>query len=266
MSISLSGLLFLEDRIMRKPLIAGNWKMNKTITESISLVKELVDFVKGYQETEIVICPPYTSLWVTKELIQDTNILLGAQNMYFQDEGAYTGEISASMLQNIGCHYVIVGHSERREYFHESSQEVAWKVQQALSFGIKPIICVGEKLEERESGSAREVVKKEIEAIFEVLKAQDAPGVVFAYEPIWAIGTGKSATSKDANDMIQYIRNILKEKYNEKIAEQIRILYGGSVKPENIKELMAESDVDGALVGGASLKALTFSQLVKFRE
>ena len=251
---------------MRKPLIAGNWKMNKTITESISLVKELVDFVKGYQETEIVICPPHTSLWVTKELIQDTNILLGAQNMYFQDEGAYTGEISASMLQNIGCLYVIVGHSERREYFHESSQEVAWKVRQALSFRIKPIICVGEKLEERESGSAREVVKEEVEVIVKTLKSQDAPSIVFAYEPIWAIGTGKSATSQDANEMIKYIRNLLSQKYNEKVAKQIRILYGGSVKPDNIKELMSESDIDGALVGGASLNALTFSRLVKYKE
>jgi triosephosphate isomerase len=251
---------------MRKPLIAGNWKMNKTITESISLVKELIDFVKGYEETEIVVCPPFTSLWVTKELVGDTNILLGAQNMYYKDEGAYTGEISASMLQNIGCDYVILGHSERREYFHETSQEVAWKVQQALSFSIKPIICVGEKLEEREAGSARDVVKEEVEAIFEVLKPQDATKVVFAYEPIWAIGTGKSATSSDANDMIKYIRTLLKDKYGEKVSDQIRILYGGSVKPENIKELMSQSDIDGALVGGASLKALSFSRLVKFKE
>jgi triosephosphate isomerase (TIM) len=251
---------------MRKPLIAGNWKMNKTITESISLVKELIDFVKGYEETEIVICPPFTSLWVTKELVGDTNILLGAQNMYYKDEGAYTGEISASMLQNIGCDYVILGHSERREYFHETSQEVAWKVRQALSFAIKPIICVGEKLEERESGSARDVVKEEVEAIFEVLKPQEAVKVVFAYEPIWAIGTGKSATSTDANDMIIYIRNLLEDKFGEKVSDQIRILYGGSVKPENVKELMLQSDIDGALVGGASLKALSFSRLVKFKE
>ncbi len=251
---------------MRKPLIAGNWKMNKTVTESISLIKELIDFLKGYQETEIVICPPYTSLWLAKELIQDTNILLGAQNMYFQDEGAYTGEISVNMLQNIGCHYVILGHSERRGYFHESSQEVAKKVHQAISRGIKPIICVGEKLEEREAGSARDVVREEVEAIFEILKSQDAVNIVFAYEPIWAIGTGKSATSQDANDMVSYIRNLLKQKYNEKVSEQIRILYGGSVKPENIKELMAESDIDGALAGGASLKALSFSQLVKYKE
>ena len=251
---------------MRKPLIAGNWKMNKTVTETIPLVKELIDFVKDYQKTEIVICPPFTSLWVTKELIQDTNILLGAQNMYFEEKGAYTGEVSAHMLQNIGCHFVIVGHSERREYFNESSQEVAWKALKALTYRIKPIICVGEKLEEREAGSAKEVVKEEVKAIFEVLKVHDAGSVVFAYEPIWAIGTGKSATSKDANNMIKYIRNLLREKFGEKIAEEVRILYGGSVKPENIKELMAESDIDGALVGGASLKALSFSQMIKYKE
>ena len=251
---------------MRKPFIAGNWKMNKTVTESISLIKELVDFVKDYNETEIVICPPFTSLWVAKELIQDTNILLGAQNMYFQEEGAYTGEISANMLQNIGCHYVIAGHSERREYFHESSQEVARKAYQSITHGIKPIICVGEKLQERESGSAKKVVTEELEPIFKLLKSTDAANVVFAYEPIWAIGTGKTATSQDANDMIKHIRNLLRQKYNEKVAEQIRILYGGSVKPDNIKELMVESDIDGALVGGASLKALTFSQLIKYKE
>ncbi|MDD2352121.1 MAG: triose-phosphate isomerase [Candidatus Caldatribacteriota bacterium] len=251
---------------MRKPLIAGNWKMNKTITESISLVKELVDFVKEYQKTEIVICPPFTSLWVTREIIQDTNILLGAQNMYFQNEGAYTGEISANMLKNIGCDYVILGHSERREYFNESSQEVARKVGKALSSGIKPIICVGEKLEERESGTAKDIVREQVEAIFEILKPEDAEKVVFAYEPIWAIGTGKSATSQDANDMIKYIRCIWKQRYDENTAEKIRILYGGSVKPENTKELMVESDIDGALVGGASLKALSFSEIVKYAE
>lgn len=251
---------------MRKPLIAGNWKMNKTVTESISLVRELLDFVKDYQETEIVICPPFTSLWVTKELIQESRILLGAQNIYYEEDGAYTGEISAHMLQNIGCQYVIVGHSERREYFHESSQEVALKAMKALAYRIKPIICVGEKLEDRESGSAEEVVREEVDAIFQVLTAHDIESSVFAYEPIWAIGTGKSASSKDANDMIQYIRNLLQEKYGDKISESVRILYGGSVKPGNIKELMAEPEIDGALVGGASLQALSFSQLIKYKE
>lgn len=251
---------------MRKPLIVGNWKMNKTVTESIVLIKELVDLVNGYQDTEVVICPPFTSLWVAKELTQDTNIILGAQNVYFQNDGAYTGEISARMLQNIGCSYVILGHSERREYFQESSQEVAKKVRQALHFGIKPIICVGEKLTERETGKAQYIVKEQIEALFPVLDFPRIVEVVFAYEPVWAIGTGKSATPQDANEMIQYVRKLLTIKYGKDQAQKVRILYGGSVNPGNIKPLMAESDIDGALVGGASLDAGNFSKLVKFKE
>lgn len=250
---------------MRKPLIVGNWKMNKTVTESIALIKDLLDLIKGYQETEVVICPPFTSLWVARELIEGSNIFLGAQNVYFQNEGPYTGEISARMLQNIGCSYVILGHSERREYFQETSQEVAKKVHQVLAYGIKPIVCVGEKLEERESGKAEEIVREELEAIFPILKTTDVENVVFAYEPIWAIGTGRSATPSDANEMIKYIRELIKNEYDNKIAEEMRILYGGSVNPENIKSMMAEPDIDGALVGGASLQALTFSQLVKFK-
>jgi triosephosphate isomerase len=250
---------------MRKPLIVGNWKMNKTVTESIALIKDLLDLIKGYQETEVVICPPFTSLWVARELIEGSNIFLGAQNVYFQKEGPYTGEISARMLQNIGCSYVFLGHSERREYFQETSQEVAKKVRQVLAYGIKPIVCVGEKLEERESGKAEEIVREELEAIFPILKTTDVENVVFAYEPIWAIGTGRSATPSDANEMIKYIRELIKNEYDNKIAEEMRILYGGSVNPENIKSMMAEPDIDGALVGGASLQALTFSQLVKFK-
>ncbi|MDD3538865.1 MAG: triose-phosphate isomerase [Atribacterota bacterium] len=250
---------------MRKPLIVGNWKMNKTVTESIALIKDLLDLIKGYQETEVVICPPFTSLWVARELIEGSNIFLGAQNVYFQNEGPYTGEISARMLQNIGCSYVILGHSERREYFQETSQEVAKKVHQVLAYGIKPIVCVGEKLEERESGKAEEIVREELEAIFPILKTTDVENVVFAYEPIWAIGTGRSATPSDANEMIKYIRELIKNEYDNKIAEEMRILYGGSVNPENIKSMMAEPDIDGALVGGASLQAVTFSQLVKFK-
>ncbi len=251
---------------MRKPLIVGNWKMNKTVTESIDLIKETIDFVQNYQETEVVLCPPFTSLWVARELIQDTNIFLGAQNIYYKNEGAYTGEISARMLQNIGCSYVILGHSERRNYFQESSEEVARKVQQSLKFGLKPIICVGEKLIERETAKTQEVIREEVEAIFAALKGQELTDTVFAYEPIWAIGTGKSATPQDANETIKYIRTLIENKYNEMISKQIRILYGGSVNPENIKSLMSESDIDGALVGGASLQALTFSKLVKFQQ
>lgn len=251
---------------MRKPMIAGNWKMNKNVTESIALVKEIKDFIKGYAHVETVICPPFTSLWVVKELIQETNIKLGAQNMYYEEEGAFTGEISGSMLKNIGCDYVVLGHSERRGYFNESSEIVAQKVKQALLYNINPIICVGEKLEERESGMAKKIVQEEVAALYKVLSPEAIQSVVFAYEPIWAIGTGKSATSQDANDMVKYIRSLLTNQYGEETAEQIRILYGGSVKPKNIKELMAQTDIDGALVGGASLKALSFSQLVKYQE
>lgn len=250
---------------MRKPLIAGNWKMNKNVTESISLIKDLINHVNGYTETEIVICPPFTSLWVARELIQDTNIVLGAQNMCCMDDGAFTGEISARMLQNIGCDYVILGHSERRDFFKESSTMIAKKVLQAIKFRIKPIICVGEKLSEKEAGKAQEVVREEMEAIFNVLDGQQITSAVFAYEPIWAIGTGKSSTPQDANEMVKYIRKLVEKKYDGTISQQIRILYGGSVNPENIESLMSESDIDGALVGGSSLNALAFSRLIKYK-
>ncbi|MDD4364010.1 MAG: triose-phosphate isomerase [Atribacterota bacterium] len=248
----------------RKPLIVGNWKMNKTVTESISLIREIIDFLKNEQNTEIAICPPFTSLWVARELIQDTNILLGAQNMYFKDEGAYTGEVSAKMLQNIGCRFVILGHSERRMYFKENSQEIADKAKQAIKFDLTPIICVGENLEERDSNQAEYIIQEQIKSVFEIFKMQDIEKVIFAYEPIWAIGTGKSATPEEANGMIKFIRELVREKYAEKTSEKIKILYGGSVNPDNISELMLKSDIDGALVGGASLNALTFSHLFNY--
>ncbi len=248
----------------RKPLIVGNWKMNKTVTESISLIREIVDFLKREQNTEIAICPPFTSIWVARELLQDTNILLGAQNMYYKDEGAYTGEISAKMLQNIGCKFVILGHSERRIYFKESSQEIASKAKQAINYNLIPIICVGENLEERELNQANYIIQEQIKSVFEIFKMHDMEKVIFAYEPIWAIGTGKSATPEEANSMIKFIRALVREKYTEKIAEQIKILYGGSVNHNNINELMLKPDIDGALVGGASLNALTFSQLFNY--
>jgi triosephosphate isomerase len=251
---------------MRKPLIVGNWKMNKTVTESIALVRDLLELINDYDEAEVVICPPFTSLWVVRELVQDTNIGLGAQNIYFQNDGAFTGEISAKMLQNIGCDYVILGHSERREYFQESSQIVAKKVSQAIRFGIKPIICVGERLSERESEKTKEVIKEELEPIFTAINVQFASNIIIAYEPIWAIGTGKSATSHDANETIKYIRTLLEREYNTAVSQQIKILYGGSVNGENIKSLMTESDIDGALVGGASLKAESFTKLIKFKD
>jgi len=251
---------------MRIPVIAGNWKMNKNIVESVSLVKELKDFVRGIKGVDIVVCPPFTSLWVVKEIINGTNINLGAQNMYWETKGALTGETSPLMLKDVGCEYVVLGHSERRQYFKETSEEVARKTEAALSVNLIPIVCVGEKLEEKESGKTESIIKQEIKALFSKIDSTLVARIIIAYEPIWAIGTGKSSSSQDANLIIKFIREIFSSKYGSKIAERIRILYGGSVDPKNIKEFMNESDIDGALVGGASLHALSFSQIVKATE
>ena len=253
-------------KMMRIPVIAGNWKMNKNIVESVSLVKELKDFVRGIKGVDIVVCPSFTSLWVTKEIINGTNIHLGAQNMYWETKGAFTGETSSLMLKDVGCEYVVLGHSERRQYFKETSEEVARKTEVALSVNLIPIVCVGEKLEEKESGKTESIIKQEIKALFSKIDSTLVARIIIAYEPIWAIGTGRSSSSQDANLIIKFIRELFSSKYGSKIAERIRILYGGSVDPKNIKEFMNESDIDGALVGGASLHALSFSQIVKATE
>ena len=248
---------------MRIPVIAGNWKMNKNIVESVSLVKELKDFVRGIKGVDIVVCPPFNSLWAVKEIINGTNIHLGAQNMYWETKGAFTGETSPLMLKDVGCEYVILGHSERRQYFKETSEEVARKTEVALSVNLIPIVCVGENLEERESGKTESIIEQEIKALFRKIDSTLAARIIVAYEPIWAIGTGKSSSSQDASLIIKFIRELFSSKYGSKIAERIRILYGGSVNPKNIDEFMNESDIDGSLVGGASLHALSFSQIVK---
>jgi len=248
---------------MRIPVIAGNWKMNKTIVESVSLVKELKDFVRGIKGVDIVVCPPFTSLWLVKEIINGTNIHLGAQNTYWEIKGAFTGEISPLMLKDVGCEYVVLGHSERRQYFKETSKEVARKTEIALSVNLTPIVCVGENLKERESGKTESIIEQEIKALFPKIDSTLAARIIVAYEPIWAIGTGKSSSSQDANLIIKFIRELFSSKYGSKIAERIRILYGGSVNPKNINEFINETDIDGALVGGASLHALSFSQIVK---
>lgn len=253
-------------KIMRIPVIAGNWKMNKTIVESVSLVKELKDFVRGIKGVDIVVCPPFTSLWVVKEIINDTNIHLGAQNMYWETKGAFTGETSSLMLKDVGCEYVILGHSERRQFFKEASGEVANKTKAALSVNLTPIVCVGENLEEKESGKTESIIEQEIKALFPKIDSTLAARIIVAYEPIWAIGTGKSSSTQDANLTIKFIRELFSSEYGSKIAERIRILYGGSVNPKNISEFMNESDIDGALVGGVSLHALSFSQIVKATE
>ncbi len=250
-------------KIMRIPVIAGNWKMNKNIVESVSLVKEIKDFVRGIEGVDIVVCPPFTSLWVVKEIINGTNIHLGAQNMFWEIKGAFTGETSPPMLKDVGCEYVILGHSERRQYFKETSEEVARKTEVALSVNLTPIVCVGENLEEKESGKTESIIEQEIKALFPKIDSTLAARIIIAYEPIWAIGTGRSSSSQDANLIIKFIRELFSSKYGSKIAERIRILYGGSVNPKNIDEFVNESEIDGALVGGASLNTLSFSQIVK---
>lgn len=247
---------------MRKPIIAGNWKMFKTVPEAVLFAQE----VKGKAEidgVESVVCAPFTNLPALIEAFKGTTIKVGAQNMHFEDSGAYTGEISGVMLKELGVEYVIIGHSERRAYFAETDEIVNKKVLAAFKHGLTPIVCVGEKLEEREAGQTKEVCKVQTEAALKGLTAEQAAQVVIAYEPIWAIGTGKSSTADDANEVIAYIRELVKGLFGAQAAEAIRIQYGGSVKPANIKEYMQMSDIDGALVGGASLEPASYIQLVE---
>ena len=247
---------------MRKPIIAGNWKMFKTVQEAVSFVNE----VKGKAEVDgvdSVICAPYTNLPALVEAVKGTALKVGAQNLHFEDSGAFTGEISGVMLKDLGVEYVIIGHSERRAYFLETDEIVNKKVHAAFKHGLTPILCVGEKLEEREAGQTKDVCKVQTEAAFAGLSAEQAAQVVIAYEPIWAIGTGKSSTADDANEVISYIRELIAGLYGAGTAEAIRIQYGGSVKPNNIGEYMQQPDIDGALVGGASLEPASYIALVE---
>ncbi|WP_160036726.1 triose-phosphate isomerase [Paenibacillus sp. An7] len=246
----------------RTPIIAGNWKMFKTVPESTSFIEA----VKGQAEVEgveSVICAPFTNLPALVEAVKGTNIKIGAQNLHFEDNGAFTGEISGVMLKDLGVDYVVIGHSERRQYFNETDETVNKKVHAAFRHGLTPIVCVGEKLEEREADQTKDVCKVQTEAAFAGLAADQAAKVVVAYEPIWAIGTGKSSTSQDANEVISYIRGVIKDLYNEVVANAVRIQYGGSVKPENVAEYLGQSDIDGALVGGASLQPESYIALVQ---
>lgn len=248
---------------MRKPIIAGNWKMNKTVTETI----ELLDDIKSQDlnsNVEKVVIVPFTSAYSAKEILKDTDIKIGCQNMYFEETGAYTGEISPLMLQDIGVDYVIIGHSERREIFKEEDDLINKKVISALSHNIIPIICCGETLEEREQEQQEEKVKNQLIKNLQNVKSEDIDSVVIAYEPIWAIGTGKTASSDDAEQMCKYIRDLITDLYNKDLSSKIRIQYGGSVKPDNIKEIMLKENIDGALVGGASLDAVSFASLINF--
>ncbi|MBS4536614.1 triose-phosphate isomerase [Clostridium sp. D2Q-14] len=248
---------------MRKPIIAGNWKMNKTISEGIDFVNKIKDLGDN-TDVEVLVCVPFVALDSVKKELGISNIKLGSQNIHWEESGAYTGEISPLMLKEIGIDYAIIGHSERRQYFNETDETVNKRVKAALKYNIKPIICVGETLEEREENKAEEKVKTQVINSLEGINENEMKDIVFAYEPIWAIGTGRTASSEDANEMISFIRNIIEEKYNEKIAEGIRIQYGGSVKPGNVREIMNQPDIDGALVGGASLKKDDFTDIVRF--
>ena len=247
---------------MRKPIIAGNWKMHKTIAEALEFVSDIKDRVNN-EKVEAVICAPFTLLKDLKEATKGTSIKIGAQNMHFEEKGAFTGEISPLMLKELDMDYVIIGHSERRQYFNETNETVNKKVLKALEVGIDPILCVGETLEEREAGNTKDVCKVQVEKALENVSKEDIAKVVIAYEPIWAIGTGKTATSEDANDVIAYIRQVVANLYKD-LANEVRIQYGGSVKPSNVGEIMNQSDIDGALVGGASLESNDYIQLVNF--
>lgn len=248
---------------MRKPIIAGNWKMHKTIKEAVEFVNEVKSEIKG-TDVEAVICASFTLLKDLKEAAKETNIKIGAQNMHFEEKGAFTGEISPLMLKEIDVDYVVIGHSERRQYFNETDETVNKKVIKALEYKINPIICVGETLEEREADKTKDVVKVQVEKALANVDEKDIKDIVIAYEPIWAIGTGKTSSSKDANDVISYIREVVANVYSEETAEEVRIQYGGSVKPANVEEIMNESDIDGALVGGASLQPKDYVELVNF--
>ncbi|WP_418790961.1 triose-phosphate isomerase [Phosphitispora sp. TUW77] len=251
---------------MRKPLIAGNWKMNKTIEEAILLVSELGMLVDDVIDREVVVCPSFLALDAAIEAGVGSIISFGAQNMYWEEKGAFTGEISPKMLQDMGCSYVIIGHSERREYFGETDETVNKKLQAALGYELIPIVCVGEKLEDREKGITEDVIRKQVEAGLLGIDKEQAATLVVAYEPVWAIGTGKTASDKDAQKVVSFIRQLIADMYGKEAADRVRILYGGSIKPENIADLMRQPDIDGALVGGASLDAKVFASIVKYKD
>ena len=250
---------------MRKKVIAGNWKMNMLPNEAINFIEEFAPLVKDTKH-EVILCVPYTNLFYCLLNIQGTNIKIGAQNMHWEESGAYTGEVSGQMLKSIGVEYVIIGHSERRQYFAETDETVNKKIKSALKVGLKPIVCVGETLEQREKGITEQVITNQVEKAFEGIEAKDLENIIIAYEPIWAIGTGKTATKEDANNTIMQIRKKLAEKYGQNEANGVIIQYGGSVKSSNARELFEMSDIDGGLVGGASLKPEEFSKIVKFDE
>jgi triosephosphate isomerase len=249
---------------LRKKLIAGNWKLAKTINESVSMVKELMALVPDVKDKDILICPVFTSLKSVCDALKGSNINVGAQDLYWEDKGAFTGEISAPMIKDAGCTHVLVGHSERRQFFGETNETVGKKTLAALKHGLTPIVCIGEKLEERESGRTFSVNEKQIREGLGCLSREQVAKIVLAYEPVWAIGTGKVATPAQAEEVHIYVRKTIVSMFGQDVADAMRILYGGSVKPDNAAELMSQANIDGALVGGASLEAASFAKIVKY--
>lgn len=247
---------------MRKTIIAGNWKMNKTYSETKQFFEELLSLVKDIK-ANVVVAVPFTSLQLATELTKGSIIKIAAQNLNENKSGAYTGEISAEMLKDINVEYVLIGHSERREYYKETDNTVNLKIKTALKNGLKPIVCIGEKLEERESGSTFDIIKTQINGALKDITKDEILNLVIAYEPVWAIGTGKTATPEMAQEVHKYIRNLLKELYSEEISNEITIQYGGSMKPDNVVELLKQEDIDGGLIGGASLEVNSFLSLIK---
>ena len=249
---------------MRKKIIAGNWKMNMLPNEAINYIEELASLIKN-TENEVILCVPYIDLFYSLLTAQETKIHIGAQNMHYEETGAYTGEVSGSMLKSINVEYVIIGHSERRQYYNETDESVNKKVKSALKNGLKPIMCVGETLEQREAGETEKIITSQTEKGLEGLTNEEIGSTIIAYEPIWAIGTGKTATNEDANNSIKAIREEIAKIYGNELANNVHILYGGSVKSSNAKELFEMSDIDGGLVGGASLKADEFSKIINYK-
>ena len=250
----------------RLPLMAGNWKMNKTVEEAVDLVRQLKRSTAGVDGVEVAVAPPFTALHAVKKELQGSSIRLAAQNVFWEEKGAFTGEIAPLMLREIGCDYVIVGHSERRQFFGETDETVNRRLKAVLGQGMKPIFCIGETLQERESGKTFSVLERQVAGGLFGLQESAMEAVVVAYEPVWAIGTGKTATPDQAGEVHRFIRGKVEKLYSRRVAEAARIQYGGSVTPENVKGLMAQPDIDGALVGGASLKWDSFSKIVRFRE
>jgi triosephosphate isomerase len=249
---------------MRKIVVAGNWKMNNDLSQTVDLISGIKNaLAESTVNADVIVCPPFTSLEAAKTLIEGSDIKLGAQNMHFEESGAYTGEISASMLKSVGCEFVILGHSERRTIFMETNETINKKIKKALKEGLKPIFCIGETLEERESGVTNKIVDSQVKKGLEGISEAELAKIIIAYEPVWAIGTGKVASKEQAQEVHAFIRNLIKELYSGAAAEKIIIQYGGSVKPDNAVELLSQPDIDGALVGGACLKVDSFMGIIK---